>query len=89
VFAAVAGDVHRPPPEQRLARALLAGYDTLARAIELDRTAELLGENEAERMRDEERTQTAWLLSEVRTLARRYPPRPQRLHRPGDERIAA
>jgi hypothetical protein len=80
---------HRPLPERRLARALLAGYDTLAGAIELDRRAELLGEEEARRMRDEERRETAWLLSEVRALARRHPPRPQRLHRVDDERIAA
>lgn len=78
-----------PAPEKRLARAVLTGYDTLARAIDLDRAAELLGEKEALRIREEERERTAWLLSEVRSLARHHPPPARRFQAFAHERLAA
>jgi len=63
-----------PPPERGLARAILAAHATLAYAIERDRAACLFSDAEARRMHDEERRQSAALLSCVRKLARRYPP---------------
>jgi hypothetical protein len=62
------------PPEKRLAQALLTSLDTLDYAIRRDESAELLEPAEAGRLRDRERRQTALLLSEIRELARRYPP---------------
>jgi selenocysteine lyase/cysteine desulfurase len=82
-------DGRGPVPEKRLARAVLRGYDTLAHAIALDQAAELLGEEEAQRMREEEREQTAWLLAELGSLARRYPPPARRLDAVAHERLAA
>lgn len=61
-------------PERGLARAILAAYATLAYVIERDRAACLLSDAEARRMRDEERRESAALLSGVRKLCRRYPP---------------
>jgi hypothetical protein len=63
-----------PPPESRLAQALLTSLDTLDYAIRRDESAELLEPTEARRLRDDERRRTALLLSEIRELARRYPP---------------
>ena len=63
-----------PAPERGLARAILAAYATLAHVIERDRAACLLSDAEARRMQEEERRESAALLSGVRKLARRYPP---------------
>lgn len=63
-----------PAPERGLARAILAAYATLAYVIERDRAACLLSDAEARGMHDEERRESAALLSRLRTLARRYPP---------------
>ena len=78
-----------PVPEKRLARAVLSGYDTLTRTIELDRAVELLGEKEAQRMQEEERARTAWLLAELRAFARRYPPSAHRFQGFVHDRLAA
>jgi hypothetical protein len=61
-------------PEARLARALLTSLDTLDYALRRDENAGLLEAPEATRLRDSERRGTALLLSELRELARRYPP---------------
>jgi hypothetical protein len=82
-------DGRGPVPEKRLARAVLRGYDTLACAIELDRAAELLDEREGRRMQEEERERTAWLLAELGSLARRYPPPERRFQRLAHDRLAA
>jgi len=63
-----------PAPERGLARAVLAAYATLAHVIERDRAACLLSDAEARRMQDEERRESAALISGLRKLARRYPP---------------
>jgi hypothetical protein len=63
-----------PAPERGLARAILAAYATLVYMIERDRAACLLSDAEARSMHDEERRESAALLSGVRTLARRRPP---------------
>ena len=76
-------------PEKRLARAVLRGYEPFARAIELDRIAELLSEEEARRMQKEERERTAWLLAELGSLARRYPAPVRRFRGISHERLAA
>lgn len=60
-------------PERRLARALLASFDTFDYAVRLDQHAELLKEAEGEKLRASEREKTALLLSELRDLSRRYP----------------
>ena len=78
-----------PVPETRVARAVLSGYDTLARTIDLDRAAELLGEKEAQRIQEEERERTAWLLAELRAFARRYPPSAHRFQGFVHDRLAA
>ena len=66
-------------PEKRLARALLAGYDTFDYALRLDQRADVVPDKEAEKIRARERQETAWLLSELHELARRYPAPPTRL----------
>ena len=61
-------------PEKRLARALLAAFDTFDHAVTLDEQGEVLSPKEAAAMRERERGRTAHLLAELRDLARRYPP---------------
>jgi hypothetical protein len=61
-------------PETRLAQALLTSLDTLDYALRRDENAGLLEAAEAARLRDGERRRTALLLSELRELAKRYPP---------------
>lgn len=74
--------LHEPPPEQRLAHALLASLDTLDYVLRRDVGAELLEPSEAARMRYGDRRETALLLSELRELARRYPPPEQEMSEP-------
>jgi len=64
----------RQAPEQRLARALLAAFDTFDYALRLDEESEIVGVHEGDALRGRERERTAQLLSELRELARRYPP---------------
>lgn len=64
-------------PEKRLARALLAGYDTFDYALRLDQRSDVLPDKEAEQIRARERQETAWLLSELHELERRYPQPPK------------
>lgn len=66
-------DGHEPLPEERLAKALLDALDTLDYTIGRDEQLEVVGAKDAQRIRDRERQETAWLLSELRGLARRYP----------------
>jgi hypothetical protein len=63
-------------PEKRLARALLAAFDTFDYAVRLDEHDELLTEREAAAIRTRERERTAHLLAQLRDLSRRYPPLP-------------
>lgn len=60
-------------PEKRLAKAILTAFDTLEYAVQRDERAELLPPREADAIRSRERQQTAYLLSELRELERRYP----------------
>ena len=69
-------DGRRALPEKQLAKALLAALDTFEHALALDEHAEVVKENEADRIRGRERQQTAHLLSELHELERRYPPPP-------------
>lgn len=62
-----------PLPETQLAHALLAALDTLDYTIGRDEQLEVVGKTDAQRMRDRERQETAWLLSDLRNLSRRYP----------------
>lgn len=85
-FARVRG---RPQggPERWLAHALLDALDAVEYAIGRDEQLDVVGAAEAQRMRDRERQQTAWLLSDLRALERRYPTpvtrtEPERIPRP-------
>jgi hypothetical protein len=64
----------RQAPEKRLARALLAAFDTFDYALRLDEESEVVGAREGNALRSRERERTAHLLAELRELARRYPP---------------
>ncbi len=64
----------RQVPEKRLARALLAAFDTFDYALRLDEESEVVSTREGDALRSRERERTAHLLSELRELARRYPP---------------
>jgi hypothetical protein len=64
----------RQVPEKRLARALLAAFDTFDYALRLDEESEVVSPREGDALRSHERQRTAHLLSELRELARRYPP---------------
>ena len=64
----------RQVPEKRLARALLAAFDTFDYALRLDEESEVVSSREGDALRSRERERTAHLLSELRELARRYPP---------------
>jgi hypothetical protein len=66
-----------PLPEKRLAAALLAALDTFDYALREDEHGDVLTRPEAERIRNRERQETAWLLSELRELERRYPNPPK------------
>lgn len=66
-----------PLPEKRLAAALLAALDTFDYALREDERGDVLTRSEAERIRNRERQETAWLLSELRELERRYPSLPK------------
>ncbi len=61
-------------PEERLARALLASFDTFDHALQLDVDGDVLPRKEAAGIRERERAETARLLSELHGLSRRYPP---------------
>jgi hypothetical protein len=63
-------------PEERLARALLASFDTFDHALQLDVEGDVLPTKEAAAIRERERAETARLLSELHGLSRRYPPPP-------------
>lgn len=63
-------------PEKKLARALLAAFDTFDHALSLDQEGDVLSKKEAAEIRERERAGTAHLLAELRDLARRYPPPP-------------
>lgn len=65
-------------PEKRLARAVLAGFDTFDYALHLDERADVVPNTEAEKIRARERLETARLLSELHELERRYPAPPLR-----------
>jgi hypothetical protein len=65
-------------PEKRLARALLAAFDTFDYALHLDEKAEVVAAPDAARIRTRERQETAHLLSELHELERRYPAPPAR-----------
>jgi hypothetical protein len=67
-----------PLPERRLAAALLAALDTFDYALHEDERADAISSQEADRLRSHERQETAWLLSELRELERRYPNPPKR-----------
>jgi hypothetical protein len=67
-----------PLPEKRLAAALLGALDTFDRALREDEGADAISGPEADRLRNRERQETAWLLSELRELERRYPNAPKR-----------
>jgi len=73
----------RQAPEKRLARALLTAFDTFDYALRLDEEAEVVPGREGGALRSHEREQTARLLSELRELARRYPP-PDHVDAPPD-----
>jgi hypothetical protein len=75
-FAEVRRRHHGPEraPEDRLSRALLASFDTFAHALRRDVEGEVLSAKEAAVIHEQERAGTARILSEVRALARRYPP---------------
>jgi hypothetical protein len=60
-------------PEKKLATALLRSLDTLEYAVRADEREEVLEPDEAEAIRQRERLETAYLLSELRALAKRYP----------------
>lgn len=66
-------DGQGPLPEERLANALLDALGTLEYTIGRDEELDVVGANDAQRMRDRERQETAWLLSDLRRLERRYP----------------
>jgi hypothetical protein len=70
-----------PLPEKRLAAALLGALDTFDRALHEDERADAISSQEADRLRSRERQETAWLLSELRELERRYPNAPKRADR--------
>jgi len=70
-----------PLPEKRLAAALLAALDTFDYALHEDERADAISSQEADRLRSHERQETAWLLSELRELERRYPNPPKRTER--------
>lgn len=72
-------DGEAPLPEKRLAAALLAGLDTFDYALHEDESAGVVAHAEAERLSNRERQETAWLLSELRALERRYPNPPKRV----------
>src|SRR5579864_1175027 len=63
-------------PEKRLARAVLAGFDTFDYALRLDRHADVVTDAEGDKIRERERQDTVRLLSEIRALGRRYPAHP-------------
>ena len=75
-FAEVRRRHHGPEraPEERLARALLASFDTFAHALRRDVEGEVLSAKEAAVIHEQERAATVRILSEMRALARRYPP---------------
>ncbi len=65
-------------PEKRLARAVLAGFDTFDYALHLDERADVVPDKQAEKIRARERQETARLLSTLYELERRYPAPPLR-----------
>lgn len=69
-------------PEKRLARAVLAGFDTFDYALRLDTRSDVVPDNEAKTIRERERRATARLLSEIHELERRYPAPPARPEQP-------
>jgi hypothetical protein len=75
-------------PEKKLARALLAAFDTFDHAVGLDEEGEVLSQKEAAAIRERERSQTAHLLSDLRDLARRYPPPPPPPFQPRRVRVS-
>jgi hypothetical protein len=75
-------------PEKKLARALLAAFDTFDHAVRLDEEGEVLSTKEAAAIRERERAGTAHLLSELRELARRYPPPPAAPFEPRRARLS-
>jgi hypothetical protein len=75
----------RQAPEKRLSRALLAAFDTFDYALRLDEEAEVVSAREGDALRGRERERTAHLLSELRELARRYPPPTDVGAQPGPE----
>ena len=78
----------RREPEKKLARALLAAFDTLDHALRLDELGEVLAPKEAAALREHERAATAHMLSELRELARRYPPPPEAPFEPRRRRVS-
>lgn len=64
-------------PEKRLAKSLLAAFDTFDYALNLDEKAEVVARTDAARIRARERQETAHLLSELHELTRRYPTPPE------------
>jgi hypothetical protein len=65
-------------PEERLAAALLAALGTFDFALREDERANAISSQQAERLRNHERQETARVLAELRELARRYPNPPHR-----------
>lgn len=78
----------RREPEKKLARALLAAFDTFDHALRLDEEGEVISSREAAAIREHERAGTAQLLSELRDLARRYPPPPAPAFEPRRVRVS-
>lgn len=75
-------------PEKKLARALLAAFDTFDHALTLDEQGEVLSPKEAAAIRERERAGTVHVLAEVRRLARRYPPPPPPPFQPRRARLS-
>src|ERR1700751_996036 len=61
-------------PEVKLARALLRAFDTFEATVHRDVEGELFDDHFAAQLVDRERRETARVISQVRGMARRYPP---------------
>ena len=62
-------------PEKELAKALLRALETFEDELRRDRDAHVLDDNEARKIDEYERAETARLLTRLYELERRYPPR--------------